>query len=287
MFPELALTSGAEIRIDAPGPSYRANHFVFDLSPLQAPGRAKVWDLNAPLRIVDSIPCVDPRGSYAAAELAAGTCLLRSFSGALIRNGVDTILPSPQPALFQGQFRMATGGRWTVVTTQLSFRRFWASSPTIWPVFDQAGNVAYTIDTLFHVSGAAFSRYGDTLYATVSTRDTLAINCCEGKFSVVVLETATGRTLAVKSFTTDRALQDVLVDPVRPLLYVAGIQSGRQYLTVLDRRTLDIVADIPAVDDRPVADATLVYGGSSGRVHLLGWCGFDCGGLWGFTFDLP
>lgn len=296
MFPELAVTRGADIRIDAPGPSYRANHFVFDLSPLAA-GGAKVWDLSGPLRIVDSIPCVDPRGFYAAAELAAGMCLLRSQNGALVRNGVDTVLPS-QPGLFEGQFRMAAGGRWTVVTTQLSYRQFWGSYPTIWPVFDQAGNVAYTIDTLFHVSGAAFSRYGDTLYATVSVRDTLADNYYAGRFSVVVLETATGRSLAVRSFTSDRVLQDILVDPVRPLLYVAGIQTEpnapyyfsearRQYLTVLDRRTLDVIADIPAASRVSVEDALLVHGGSSGRVHVLGWCGFDCGGMWGFAFDLP
>jgi hypothetical protein len=165
-------------------------------------------------------------------------------------------------------------------------------------VFDRAGNVAYTIDTLFHVTGASFSRYGDTLYATVSVRDTLANNHYAGRFSVVALETASGRTLAVRSFTTDRVLQDVLVDPVRPVLYVAGIQTEpssppfslpgqREYLTVLDRRTLDVIADIPAVGGWSVSEATLVYGGSSGQIHVLGWCGFDCGGIYGYAFDLP
>lgn len=297
MFSEMALASGTNIKIDAPGPSYRTNHFVFHLSPFNVAARPKVWDLNPPIHVVDSIPCVDPRGFYAAADLPGGICLLRSQNGALVRNGVDTLVP-PQPAFFRAQFRMAAGGRRTVVTTSLSFRESFGLDQMIWPVFDQAGNVAYTIDSLFHVTGASFSRYGDTLYATVSVRDTLASNDYLGRFSVVMLETATGRTLAVKSLATERVLQDVLVDPIRPFVYVAGMQSDayvppgaffsqRQYLTVLDRRTLEIVADIPAAEAWFVGDATLVYGGSSGRVHVLAWCGFDCGGLYGFAFDLP
>lgn len=296
MFPEMTLPSGADIKIDAPGPSYRTNHFVFDFSPINVSARPKVWDLNPPIHVVDSIPCVDPRGFYAAADLAGGICLLRAQNGALIRNGVDTVVPI-QAAFFDGQFRMAAGGRWTAVTTGLFNRQYYEPYSTIWPVFDQAGNVAYTIDTLFHVSGAAFSRYGDTMYAAVSVRDDLA-NYYDGRFSVVMLETATGRTLAVKSFPTERVLQDVLVDPIRPFVYVAGMEpdayglpysfhNQRQYLTVLDRRTLDVVADIPAAEAWSVGDATLVYGGSSGRIHVLAWCGFDCGGIYGFAFDLP
>ena len=178
--------------------------------------------------------------------------------------------------------------------TPLWRRRF--DGPVMpWPVFNQLGDVAYTIDTLLHVSGAAFSSTGDTLFVTVSVRDTTAANNLGGRFAVLVLETATGRTLRSRSFAPERALQDVVLDPVRPLLYVGGFQREptngyshvRQYLTVLDRGTLDVIADIPAAGDFPVLDANLIYDGSAGRVSVVGWCGVDCGGLTVFTFDLP
>jgi hypothetical protein len=164
-----------------------------------------------------------------------------------------------------------------------------------WPILDRSGNIAYTIDTLFHVTGAAFSSGGDTLFLTASVRDTAAENYVGGRFSVVALETATGRMLATRSFPSSRALQDVALDPVRPLLYVGGVQTEmddglpdfRQYLTVLDRRSLDVLADMPAAGDHRtyVGEATLLY--HAGRVSVVGWCGFDCGGLYVFTFDLP
>jgi hypothetical protein len=184
-----------------------------------------------------------------------------------------------------------------VVRTQLSFRKFGIPAMS-WPVIDRFGSIAYTIDTLFHVSGAAFSSAGDTIFLTASVRDTTARNDMGARFALVALEAATGRVLAARPFASDRALQDVVVDPVRPRLYVGGIQteesaSGRhfrQYLTVLDRGTLDVVADMPAPSDEyhtSLQDATLVYLGSAGRVSVVGWCGVDCGGLWVFTFDLP
>src|SRR6266487_2473795 len=232
-------------------------------------------------------------GDYTAAELSPTSCLSLRL-GVLVRNGTDTIIPNFYSAP-SGEFRLARGGKWAVIRTELDSRRYRAASfPMYWPVLNQTGDVAYTIDTLFHVTGAAFSTTGDTMFLTTSVRDSAAANHQGGRFSVSLYETATGRFLTARAFPSTRALQDITLDPVRPLLYVGGIQWEassslfREYLTVLDRRTLDIVADmpVPAIPYRSsVDDATLVY--QAGRVSVVGWCGFDCGGLWVFTFDLP
>ena len=279
------------VKMYVPGPSYRADHYVMDLSP---PGvaAAMVWRPD-PWRIVDSIPCGDPGGNYTAAELSATTCLSLRF-GVLVRNGTDTLIPNFYSAP-SGEFRLAPGGKWAVLRTELASRDSREEAMS-WPVLDQTGAVAYTIDTLFHVTGAAFSSTGDTMFLTTSVRDTAALNLQGGRFSISLYETATGRFLTARAFPPTRALQDVALDPVRPLLYVGGIDwegvwpdgAFREYLTVLDRRTLEIVADmpVPAIPyHSAVSDATLVY--QAGRVSVVGWCGFDCGGLYVFTFDLP
>ena len=292
MYPELRDAATRRVQMTVPGPSYRANHFVFDLSPPGA-AAATVWRAD-PWTPVDTIPCSDSRGSYTAVEMSSSVCLSLRF-GVLVRNGVDTIASTFFPAALH-DFRLAPGGKWAVVRTELGVRQL--ADPTMaWPVLDRGGNIAYTIDTLLHVTGAAFSNDGDTLYLTASVRDTTAQNYVEGRFSVVALETATGRILASRSFPSTRALQDVTLDPVRPLLYVGGAQTEnrpdlltghRQYLTVLDRATLDIVADMPAPWGNQYwlfGDATLMYQG--GRVSVVVWCGYDCGGLWTYTFDVP
>ena len=288
---ELREADSNRVKMYTPGPSYRTNHYIIDLSPA---GRAAatVWKPD-PWTLVDSLPCGVTAGDYTAAELSPTTCLSLRL-GVLVRNGTDTIIPNFYSAP-SGEFRLARGGKWAVIRTELDSRRYRAASfPMYWPVLNQTGDVAYTIDTLFHVTGAAFSTTGDTMFLTTSVRDSAAANHQGGRFSVSLYETATGRFLTARAFPSTRALQDITLDPVRPLLYVGGIQWEassslfREYLTVLDRRTLDIVADmpVPAIPYRSsVDDATLVY--QAGRVSVVGWCGFDCGGLWVFTFDLP
>ena len=290
MFRELTRGGSNRVKMYAPGPSYRANHFIFDLSPVGS-AAATVWRAD-PWTLVDTLPCSDASGVYTAAELSATTCLMMHL-GNLVRNGTDTLLRNWGSIAF-GDFRLSPGGKWAVMRTPLWRRRF--DGPVMpWPVFNQLGDVAYSIDTLFHVTGATFSSAGDTLFITASVRDTSAPNNFGGRFAVLALETATGRTVHARSFASNRALQDVILDPVRPLLYVGGFQGEptngyshvRQYLTVLDRGTLDVIADIPAAGDFPVLDANLIYDGSAGRVSVVGWCGVDCGGLTVFTFDLP
>ncbi len=290
MFPELRQGGSNRVKMYLPGPSYRANHFIFDLSPIGS-AAATVWRAD-PWTLVDTLPCSNASGVYTAAELSPTVCLMMHL-GNLVRNGTDTLLRNWGSIAF-GDFRLSPGGKWAVMRTPLWRRRF--DGPVMpWPVFNQLGDVAYTIDTLFHITGAAFSSAGDTLFITASVRDTTAANNFAGRFAVLVLETATGRTVRARSFASNRALQDVILDPVRPLLYVGGFQGEptngyshvRQYLTVLDRGTLDVIADIPAAGDVFVNDANLVYDGSAGRVSVVSWCGADCGGLWVFTFDLP
>ena len=291
MYDELREAGPNRVNMTVPGPTYRVNHFIFDMSPV-GKAAATVWRAD-PWTLVDSLPCGDSRGFYTAVEISATTCLSVDL-GTVVRNGTDTLLTGLF-AFREGEFRLAPGGNWTVMKTELAIRGL--RDPTmLWPVFDRAGNVAYTIDTLFEVTGAAFSANSDTLFLTASVHDTAAKNFFDGMFSIVVLESATGRTLATRAFPSDRGLQDVTLDPVRPLLYVANLRpewegydfAFRQYLTVLDRQTLNVIADMPAPWGPyawDVADATLVY--QNGRVSVIGWCGFDCGGLYVFTFDLP
>ncbi len=292
MYDELRPTTPNRVKMFVPGPSYRGSYFIFDTSPVGT-AAATVWRAD-PWTLVDSIPCGVPGDFYTAVEISATTCLSLRF-GAVVRNGTDTLL-SDFFAAREGEFRLAPGGKWAVIKTELAIRGL--RDPAMsWPVFDRSGNIAYTIDTLFEVTGAAFSANGDTLFLTASVHDTAAQNFAEGKFALVVLETATGRTLTMRSFPSDRALQDVTLDPVRPLLYVGSVRTERdptgfvpfrQYLTVLDRHDLSVVADMPAPWGQylvSIGDATLVY--QSGRVSVVGWCGFDCGGLWVFTYDLP
>lgn len=292
MYDELRETPTSRVKMFVPGPSYRGHHFIFDRSPVGT-AAATVWRAD-PWTLVDSLPCGDSGAFYTAVEISATTCLSLGL-GRLVRNGTDTLL-SGLIVFREGEFRLAPGGKWAVLKTELAIRGLRPLEMS-WPVFDQSGSIAYTIDTLFEVTGAAFSANSDTLFLTASVHDTTAGNYAEGKFSLVVLETATGRTLATRVFSSDRALQDVTLDPVRPLLYVGsirpefdtnGVGVTRQYLTVLDRSSLNIIADMPAPASQyqqSIADATLVY--QNGRVSVVGWCGFDCGGLWVFTYDLP
>ncbi|HET9384298.1 MAG TPA: hypothetical protein VFO67_04060 [Gemmatimonadales bacterium] len=292
MYDELRETPTSRVKMFVPGPSYRGNHFIFDRSPVGT-AAATVWRAD-PWTLIDSLPCGNSRAFYTAVEISATTCLSLGL-GRLVRNGTDTLL-SGLIVFREGEFRLAPGGKWAVLKTELAIRGLRPPEMS-WPVFDQSGSIAYTIDTLFEVTGAAFSANGDTLFMTASVHDTAAQNYVEGKYSLVVLETATGRTLATRVFPSDRALQDVALDPVRPLLYVGAMRTERdptgfipfrQYLTVLDRRDLSVVADMPAPWGQylvSIADATLIY--QNGRVSVVGWCGFDCGGLWVYTYDLP
>jgi hypothetical protein len=283
----MPLAPNTWVKMYAPGPSYRGNHFVLDLSQPGTSGPAVVWDANK-MQVMDSVPCV-ARDFYTAAEIGPGVCVhVDGGIGTLIRNGVDTILPW-QDGLREATFRMAIGGEWTVMRSAL--RCCSPGSPLIWPVIDRTGRVAYTIDSLYDVTGADFSASGDTLFATVGLRPGPANSAFDDRFALLVLETATARTIATHAFPEDRLVGDVLVDPVRPVIYVAGVRARggpffdyRQYLTVLDRTTLDVIADIPAASGDYSFPVAVVYNG--GRVHVLGWCGFDCA-LVVTPYDLP
>src|SRR6266566_2132757 len=101
------------VKMDAPVPSYRANHFIFDLSPVGS-AAATVWRAD-PWTLVDTIPCSNPGGVYTAAELSPTTCLMM-HTGTLVRNGTDTLLQNQAPIAF-GDFRLSPGGKWAVMRT--------------------------------------------------------------------------------------------------------------------------------------------------------------------------
>ena len=156
MIPELGQRESPFVKMYAPGQSYRPNHFIFDISRART-AAATVWKAD-PWLLIDTIPCGVPQGVYTAVELSSTACLSLSPSGGVIRNGIDTLVRSIN-VWQNGTFRLAPGGKWAVLLTDLYPRKFFW--PVSWPVFNQAGAIAYTIDTLFHITGAAFSPMGD------------------------------------------------------------------------------------------------------------------------------
>jgi len=280
------------VQMTVPGPSYRPDHFVMGLTPDSA-RYAQVWRATPTgFVLADTVPCASPGRRYTAVEIAAGVCLQADgFAGVVVRNGVDTVMPV-QNGYREAQFRMAPGGTHTVLRMRPNV--YMGVTTTRWPVFDQTGAVAYTIDTLQRVTGVAFSPNGDTIFAAVSIPDTSASGPFEGRFSLAVLDAATGRTIASQPLDARYGLEDVLVDPARPVLYVAAVERSSlasfdewQELLIFDRGTLELLATITAANRWSGGDAVLVFGGPGRPVHAFVWCGFDCGGVWDFAYDVP
>jgi hypothetical protein len=102
----------------------------------------------------------------------------------------------------------------------------------IW-VRDSTGAVAYRIYELVDNWAAGFTADGDTLYVLGDRRD-------QGTLLVAV-HAATGGTLDTVRFSA--AVERMLVDPDRPYIYL--LVAGPS-IRVLDRRTLQSVATVPA-----------------------------------------
>ena len=114
-------TGGTEVvKMDEPGPTYRAGQFLFDVSPLDGPPDVHAWSSTS-LQPVASVPCVGPGGYYwSAAEPAPGVCLVIRGAGETLRNGV-TVFPANVAMGLGATFRMAAGGRWTVPVTRRAY----------------------------------------------------------------------------------------------------------------------------------------------------------------------
>jgi hypothetical protein len=272
------------VKMYVPGPSYRPNHMVVDFSAPDSIG-AEVWYAGGSPRDfapVATLPCGrrSADGDYTAAELGENRCLVLNWRGQLL-DAAGTVL-ADDPGLEYGEIRLAPGGRWAVPVTRLSAS--WGSrlaNPV--PVIANDGSVAYTLADYVELPGVDFSSEGDTLFLVGAKRlpgtDTET-------WLLDVLDASSGASLAEIGFGTRVRLRAVLVDPARSLLYVAGVgPEDRVFLAVLDRNTWESIAIVPAVLSWATGDGPLVFGGSSGRIHFLSYCGGDCGGMHDYPFD--
>jgi len=272
------------VKMYVPGPSYRANHIVVDFSAPDSIG-AEVWSAGSSARDfvpVDTLPCGrrSADGDYTAAELGENRCLVLTWQGQLL-DAAGAVL-ADDPALGSGEIRLAPGGRWAVPVTRLSAS--WGPQlATPVPVIANDGSVAYTLTDYIELPGVDFSDGADTLFVVGAKHlpgtDTET-------WSLDVLDASSGASIAEIGFGTRVRLRAVLVDPVRPLLYVAGVgPEDRVFLAVLDRRTWESIAIVPAAESWATGDGALVFGGPSGQIHFLSYCGWDCGAMHDYTFD--
>lgn len=278
--PELAAVDPLDVEFSVPGPSYRSNHFVFDLSE---PGVSdvRVWRTRPDVAPVEPLSCgyAEETYPYTVAEVEDGICLeLRRHE--VWRNGSELMATEFGFAFGHAQFRMAPGGAWTVVLTSSLSER---DPVEAWPVFDDQGEVAYELTRYHAVTGAAFSTELSTMWITARMRD--------GRWRLDALDAPTGEVLQSLTFEDDRyfLLFDVLQDPVADRLYVVSARSrtDRPVLHHVDASTLELIRSVPVPDYGSCRWAgvrgTLDSGGSDDRVHFLTNAGSDCGWLlWSF-----
>lgn len=279
-----ALTSDGmnEIKMTVPGPSYRANHLVFDFSA-EGSSDVRVWRLTPTLEPVTTLPCGWDPGiggyHYTAAEVSPGTCLVIRHDE-VWRNGTQRLIGDP--AFERAQFRIGPDGNRTVLLTRPLFIEVPLES---WPVFDASGQIAYTTTRYDAIRGAAFSRDGARLWVVARDR--------AGDWVLDELDASTGDVVRTLDFPDADLLLDVLLHPLDGRLYVASRDEGRALrpptLHVIDPGTLELARSVPAPG---VASSfasiafggVLAAGGSAGRVHVLGRAGVDAG-WWIWSFD--
>lgn len=268
------------VKMMVPGPSFRPNHYVFDLSPDGA-FEAKVWRVWPEIAPMTTLACgFDSRSTqtYTVAEVSETDCLeMRGPS--IWRNGTE-LLVAEDLDLELAQFRMAPGGTWTVPVTRPFGRR---DGLEVWPVFGQDARLAYTVDRYSAVPGATFTSAGDALY--VAARDRFD----EKFWRVDHLDPATGEVRKSLSFPDAQVLLDVLVDEARSRLYTASsLDGGSPVLHVIDLESFELLASVkvPVFGSCMGAGSlgVLTPGGSADQVHLATLAG-TCPIL-NWTFDL-
>jgi hypothetical protein len=273
-----------------PGPSFRTNHIVVDLTPDDSV--AEVWMVGptaASFERITTAPCGGQPGSerYTAAELSEGHCLiLDGFEGRLLDNAGAVLVEDP--ALSEGEIRLAPGGRWAVPVTGQRWR--WRADELSGglPVVTADGSVAYELKGYANLPGADFTAEGDTMFVVGSKRQ---VGEPTPSWSLDILDASTSDLLAEVEFATALRLIAVLVDPVRPYVYVGGVGPGGWggdatiFLAIVERKDWSVVAVVPAAWTFGTGAGSLSFGGSSGRVHLLSYCGWDCGAMTEYVFD--
>lgn len=280
--PTLTADGANEIKMTVPGPSYRANHLVFDFSA-EGSTDVRAWRLSPTLEPMATLPCgwePPARGyHYTAAETSPGTCLVLRHDE-VWRNATQMLIADP--AFERAQFRMGPDGARTVLLT-----RFLSIAVPLdsWPVFDASGQIAFTTTRYDAVRGAAFSPDGSRLWVVARNR--------AGDWILDELDPSTGDVERSLDFPDADMLLDVLRHPVDRQLYVASRDEGRAFrpptLHIVDPGTLELVRSVPAPGISSsfasiVFGGVLAAGGSDGRVHVLGRAGVDAG-WWVWSFD--
>jgi hypothetical protein len=272
-----------------PGPSFREGHFVVDFSHPDSIG-AEVWRAGPTaedFEKVATLPCGQRQAEldYTAAEPAPGQCLILNWQGQL-RNAAGTLIVEDR-ALNDGEIRLAPGGRWAVpVTRRGTGIGDQLESPI--PVIGNDGSVAYTLGGYLEITDVGFSSGADTMFVVGAQSSPQPES---EAWSLHVLEAQTGNMIAEIAFGSRVRLRAVLFDPIRPVLYVAGVglehayPRNRVFLAVVERGTWELTAVVPAPVTYAAGSGSLMFGGSSGRIHFLSYCGWDCGGMHDYTFD--
>ncbi len=247
--------------IMAPGPSYDPDRVVLDLT--DGLGVAVSYGVAGILQPGDTLSCAPspPNAPYLAVEVGPGACLGWYFDPSLPggehfwANGIA--LDKAPHAQF-ATFRISPNGSRIVFTVDPGCR-IPPDTVTSWWVFDDTPAVAYTLGGVGCLTGASFSPNGDTLFAAVADP---VVDEAVG-WRVEVRNAATGALIASRSMD-DRALFDVLADPVLPWLYVMGWGE----LWVLDRSNLETVARIPGGGGAlGLSSHLLIHGGAAGTIY--------------------
>ncbi len=257
--------------LEGVGASYDPNRIVLDSS--EAGTWAASYRMGQTLDGERRLHCA-PVGYfyfYMAAEVASGQCL------AWIGGGTDpgywgngqTLLQRTPELLYTGTlpvFRMSPGGSRTVAEFAYCNDRVRGG----WPVFDATPAVVYRLPGVGCVTGAAFSADGDTLFLVAS--DT-ADAWDDVSWMLQVRRAADGmviRSAPIADASGGNALRALLLDPMRPWLYVTGSEpaygSSDDVLRVVHRESLEMLASVPGIGWRE--PHSLVFGGSNGAVYV-------------------
>jgi hypothetical protein len=275
------------MRLEGIGPSHAPDRIVLDSSGVG--NKPRSYRVGAVLEDERPLTCNRPNASgyyyaYMAAEVRPGQCLSWLATGSergIWADGTVKLADLPDSYYYLPVFLMSPAGDITIpVQTDC-----YVPVDGGWWVFDSMPAVSYRLPDVGCVSGAAFSPDGDTLF--LAARDTTE-DYRNTVWSVQARRAGDGgmiRSAAVAGAEGTAALRAVLLDPLRPWIYVAGESvGGGGVLLVIDRESLSILAKVPGIGW--IADSrTLVFGGSNGLVFAYATIGGEW--VWYRAFDTP
>lgn len=269
----------------APGAAINPGQWIADVSSPDMAVQPMVWDLGPSLNMARSLACLPEGidGAYSLVELRTDDCLVLldsgfhqpgslTLNGTIVVPGYDAI-PWGWTAGCAG-FRSSGGHRWI---TLRSMRGDWfcdqgdpAGLPA-WPVFDGDGNLAYSSSRYSEwVRGADFTPTGDTLWVVGNAAG----------WSLDAWDASSAELLSETPLEDFARCEDLLLDPLRSYVYAACYRTSAEgsaalwpSLVIYDRSDVEIVAtlDTDLGDHFPYTPRPpflLVYGGSSGQIHL-------------------